>query len=64
MSGNFQPLSQIHSVTKKYMHPERMSYNHETSHVYSVWKDKQMIKNSEQKIISLRSYGMKKVKNH
>ena len=40
-----------------------MSYNHGTSHAYSVWGDKQMIKNSEQKIILLSSYGMKKVKN-
>ena len=40
-----------------------MSYNHGTSHAYSVWGDKQMIKNSEQKIILLRSYGMKNVKN-
>ena len=40
-----------------------MSYDHETSHVYSVWEDKQMIENSEQKIILLRSYDMKKIKN-
>ena len=48
---------------KKMMHPEKINYSHETSHVYSVWGDKRMIKNLEQKIILLSSYGIKKVKN-
>ena len=42
---------------------KEMSYNHETSHAYIVWGDKEIIKISEQKIILLSSYGIKMVKN-
>ena len=51
-------LSQKNLCTQK-----EMSINQETTHEYNVWGDKQMIKNSEQKINLLRSHGMKKDKN-
>ena len=43
---------------------KEVSYNHETSHACSVWKNKQTIKNSEQKIVLFRRYGLKRVTNH
>ena len=55
--------SLIHSVTKNVRTQQEMSYNHETPRVCSVWRDKQMIRNSEQKIVLLRSYHMKNVVN-
>ena len=42
---------------------KEMSYNHETSHVCSVWQDKKMIKTLDQKNVLLRSYRMKNIIN-
>ena len=51
----------IQSLPKKTQ--KEMSYNHKTLRVCCVWRDKQMIRNSEQKIVLLRSYRMKNVIN-
>ena len=42
---------------------KEMSYNRETPHVCCVWRGKQMIRNSKQKIVLLRSYSMRNVIN-
>ena len=51
-------VSQKNTPTQK-----EMSYNHEIPRECCVWRDKQMIRNSEQKIVLLRSYRMKNVIN-
>ena len=44
----FIEISEIYTLSQKNLCTQKeMFYNHETSHVYSVWGNKQMIKNSE-----------------
>ena len=59
----YMRYKQVHSVTKNICTQKEMSYNDETPYVCSVWRDKQIIRNSEQKIILLVSSHMKNVIN-
>ena len=42
---------------------KEMRYNHETSDACSAWNDRQIITNSEEKVVLLRNYRMKNVTN-